>query len=566
MQESSLAFLNRASILVLKGLVQDALLVLEEAVEKFPFDPRPLERSADLYLSLGRAQDSVRAYLAAADLYAQMGAPLRTLELCKRVLEIEPQNPQAHRIVKNAPTGRDTEDLPISLDGFDAEGLFLENAEVFESDQTSVSPPPSFEEETDTAQSANAEVSSLSSQGEKTFEVEMALPPEELLQDEPTPYVDPSPKSSAPISPLFSSPRSIRDTQPQEAPPFPEAGVSPEPTATPGKAVASMGGGARLSNAPSQSRGMLAPSQGQGRGGRFTYASPPLRSWKSRAVVFTPKLPSIPLFAELPPRAFREVLGGSIQRRFRPGEIIFREGEPGCSCFFLLSGEVEVWRALPGGRRSLACLGAGDFFGEMALLSQLPRSANVEARRETELFEVPGELLMRLAAEHKSVETVLHRFYKRRVLDYLSLSDPLFHTFSPEEREALVRSFWVREGKPKDRLLTEGAYANGFYVVLSAVCEMSARGKLGQSVPLQILRTGDYFGGGSILEKRPSLVTVQVIKPGRLLYFPKKTFYDLVNRHPSARSAVAPLLAERRGLVERAKRGEPIFLRRIEMP
>ena len=57
-----------------------------------------------------------------------------------------------------------------------------------------------------------------------------------------------------------------------------------------------------------------------------------------------------------------------------PGEVIIRKGEKGREMFFLASGAVEVELA-SGPRR----LGSGDFFGELALLTQAPRAADVVA-------------------------------------------------------------------------------------------------------------------------------------------------------------------------------------------
>ncbi|MCL6449626.1 MAG: DUF2225 domain-containing protein [Armatimonadetes bacterium] len=60
-------------------------------------------------------------------------------------------------------------------------------------------------------------------------------------------------------------------------------------------------------------------------------------------------------------------------RKYAAGEIICREGEPGAEMYIILQGKVEI---VPGGD-SPVTLAAGDFFGEMALLDQLPRSATV---------------------------------------------------------------------------------------------------------------------------------------------------------------------------------------------
>lgn len=70
-----------------------------------------------------------------------------------------------------------------------------------------------------------------------------------------------------------------------------------------------------------------------------------------------------------------------LQKR-RAGEIICREGEPGAEMYIILQGKVEI---VPGSG-SPVTLAAGDFFGEMALLDQLPRSATVRVVEDAVLL------------------------------------------------------------------------------------------------------------------------------------------------------------------------------------
>jgi CRP/FNR family transcriptional regulator, cyclic AMP receptor protein len=62
-------------------------------------------------------------------------------------------------------------------------------------------------------------------------------------------------------------------------------------------------------------------------------------------------------------------------REFRKGHVLFREGEPGREMFVVQSGKVNILKKVRETEKILATLGAGEFFGEMAILNNKPRSA-----------------------------------------------------------------------------------------------------------------------------------------------------------------------------------------------
>jgi nucleotide-binding universal stress UspA family protein len=96
-------------------------------------------------------------------------------------------------------------------------------------------------------------------------------------------------------------------------------------------------------------------------------------------------LAQAPLFAALG-QEDREHLGETARiRAYQPGEFIVREGEIATGCFIIASGQVEVMRGAPSAHPTvLTTLGAGEFFGEMAVIDDHPRSASVRALEATE--------------------------------------------------------------------------------------------------------------------------------------------------------------------------------------
>ena len=73
---------------------------------------------------------------------------------------------------------------------------------------------------------------------------------------------------------------------------------------------------------------------------------------------------------------------------FGAGDYIFREGEPGGEMYIIQAGEVEIVKVVQGEPHRLAILEEGDFFGEMAILEDLPRTAAARAHTECALLQI----------------------------------------------------------------------------------------------------------------------------------------------------------------------------------
>ena len=67
------------------------------------------------------------------------------------------------------------------------------------------------------------------------------------------------------------------------------------------------------------------------------------------------------------------------RKAFAPGETIIREGDVGDAAYMIASGQCRAYRTVEGQQETLATMGVGDVFGEMALILDEPRAATVEA-------------------------------------------------------------------------------------------------------------------------------------------------------------------------------------------
>ena len=96
-------------------------------------------------------------------------------------------------------------------------------------------------------------------------------------------------------------------------------------------------------------------------------------------------LAKISLFSQLSPSELNIVDGLLHHREYLEGEIVFDEGEEGQAIYFVQEGEVGIERPHLGEIGHVVTLGPGEFFGDLALLDNLPRAAQARARKTTRL-------------------------------------------------------------------------------------------------------------------------------------------------------------------------------------
>jgi sigma-B regulation protein RsbU (phosphoserine phosphatase) len=103
-----------------------------------------------------------------------------------------------------------------------------------------------------------------------------------------------------------------------------------------------------------------------------------------------------PMFGDLDPTELSEVVHIMQVQGLRPGQYVFREGDPGDAWYVLYEGEVEVLKEGTLERREIVKLGPLACFGEMAILDGSVRSASVRATTEATAFRFPRADFQRL--------------------------------------------------------------------------------------------------------------------------------------------------------------------------
>jgi CRP/FNR family cyclic AMP-dependent transcriptional regulator len=124
----------------------------------------------------------------------------------------------------------------------------------------------------------------------------------------------------------------------------------------------------------------------------------------------------VPLFAGLTEAQIDLLSVGSQRRSFPRGKTIVAEGEVSQTLFIMLSGRAKVQRSDSEGKEViLAVIGAGEFFGEMSLIDDEPRSASVITLESCELLSIRKESFLAILNQSTDICLAVMRGMVRRL-------------------------------------------------------------------------------------------------------------------------------------------------------
>jgi len=252
-----------------------------------------------------------------------------------------------------------------------------------------------------------------------------------------------------------------------------------------------MSGDALLSEADSVLRG-------------FLYADDPLPAGGA--------LPSLPLFGALGERELAQLLSAArVEEVSRDHEIV-RQGDPGNEAFVVARGLLKVVRLDGGDETLLAQLGPGSIFGEMALLSESPRSASVVALEPAQLLVLARDELERAAEEAPALAAQLTAFCHERMHANLVRHARVLAGLTHAQRVALLESLDKRLFEPGELLIERDQEASSIFLIASGAVSISVP-EDDERLVLATLGPGEVVGEMSLVLRRPASADVTALYP-----------------------------------------------------
>ncbi len=499
-----------------KQYVKAAELYLEIA-EAEAGDPDWRQRAGEAFRKVPDPARAIRELERAAEGYAKGGFLLKAIAVCKVVLQIDPKHTATQAMLADlyarregrTPSGK-VAVVPAAAD------LARTPSGNFKVVPKEPAPPvaAAFAGKPAFLPPGASPSSSAPSSGRPTSGASTSAPPPSVAVDEGPPPVD-TPLDALPLAQIFKAERSSQfDVATLAA--AAEAAMTDEPSAYE----------IELAEEPEEAVAIAVADDeidfSDVIGDEPARPAPP------------PVMPKIPLLSSLGADDLRYVIERVAVRDCEPRDIIMRQGEQGGSLFVVVRGRVQVVSEKP--MRELASLGEGAFFGELALLTNFPRSATVVAVEPTQLLEISRELVSEIVRRSPDVLKTLLRFFRDRLLDRLLGSSALFASFSPEEARALSDRFVFLELEPKMRVIVEGERAPGLFLLLCGDAVVR-RG----SVDVAHLAPGDVFGEMSLLTRGAASATIETRTKCWALELPRDRFQEVMLTYPQVLAYVSDI-------------------------
>lgn len=236
-------------------------------------------------------------------------------------------------------------------------------------------------------------------------------------------------------------------------------------------------------------------------------------------------------------------------RTYQPSEFIIQQDDEGDEAYVIQNGHVGVLvENEMGETHAVAELHPGDFFGELSLLEDVPRSATIRALSQVEVLILDRPIFDRFVERYGGAREKLGEAIRAlRVIQRM----PLFDDFTAEEVATVATKFRVEHFQKGENVITEGETGSKFYVVQKGNAEVMV-GEGDKNEVLGNLKPGEFFGEIALLLDVPRTATVQATDEMTVFSLDKSDFLQLLGGNPFARRKLQ-VESERRTTVIKTK-------------
>lgn len=229
-------------------------------------------------------------------------------------------------------------------------------------------------------------------------------------------------------------------------------------------------------------------------------------------------LRNVKLFAQLSDSTLEKIVNVIFVRTYLQGERIFTQGEKG-DCFYMIqSGKVMVTQqsSFTGGAKELVRLGAGKYFGEIALIEDAPRKATVTALEKTTCWIL----------DKPNFENILGNM-KQAVGESIALEIlkhvKILSSLTEKQLTVISRSLLTKVYKEGDAIITQGEDGDSFFMIASGEVSVQVN-----HVEVAKLGPGKHFGEMSLLSNEKRSASIYAVSETTCLVLGRTEFVQLL--------------------------------------
>ena len=123
----------------------------------------------------------------------------------------------------------------------------------------------------------------------------------------------------------------------------------------------------------------------------------------------------IPIFAKIEPAKLKLMAFASERMTYKPGQMLFKQGERGDAAFIVLQGTADVLINAADGPLRVASLSENEIVGEIAILCDIPRTATVQAKTELVTLRITADLFLRMLMDFLEMGVEVMRVLAHRL-------------------------------------------------------------------------------------------------------------------------------------------------------
>ena len=236
-------------------------------------------------------------------------------------------------------------------------------------------------------------------------------------------------------------------------------------------------------------------------------------------------LEGLPLFSYFPQELLNMIVQKSTVQKVDAGTPVILQGDEGRELFILLSGRLEVRKRYSKSKyQRLTEIHPPSIFGEIAVLEDCKRLAEVTAAEESVILCIPARTLRQAAEENQYIRE-LDAFKNAIMVNQFFSSAPMFRELDDSVIHLFTARGKIEQFDRGDHVFNQGDPGDGFYLILRGLAGVVVNGR-----PVAKIQQGGFFGEIALIADIPRTGAITALEPLTTLKIGRESFWEILSQ------------------------------------